>query len=103
MASIPGHGSLQIISRSNSISSRDHVSPLHEASTLLSPDQLHRDSPVQKRHTPAIVGDVEDASGTQPLSNSNSDRKEQDARSTSFGRATHWKTVGMIIGFLFAG
>jgi hypothetical protein len=110
MASISDHRCLRIISRSNSSSPRGHISLLHEASTLLSPIQLHRDSPVQERDAPAIVEHVEAENEAQPSlsrfpapSNPNSIREGKDARSTSFRRATYWKTVGMIIGFLFAG
>jgi hypothetical protein len=110
MASISDHGSLRIIPRSDSSSPRGHISPLHEASTLLSPVQLHRDSPVQERDRSAIVEHVEDENETQPSlspfpapSNPSSTREGKDARSISFRRATHWKTLGMIIGFLFAG
>jgi hypothetical protein len=110
MASISDQGSLRIISRSNSSSSNGHISPLQEASTLLFPGQLHRDSPVQERDTPAIVEAIEDGSETQPSlcpisapSNPSSTREEKDARPTFFRHATHWRTVRMIIGFLFAG
>jgi hypothetical protein len=110
MASISDHSSLRTVSRTNSSSPRGHISPLHEASRLLSPVQLHRDFPVQERVTPTIVEHVEDGNETQPSlssfpapSNPNSLQEGKDARSTSFRRATHWKTVGMIIGSLFAG
>jgi hypothetical protein len=110
MASISNHGSLRTISRFNSSSPRGHISPLHEASTLLSPDQLHNDSPVQDRNTLAHVERVEDETERQPSlspfpapSNPSSTQEERDARPISFHCATHWKTVGMIIGFIFAG
>jgi hypothetical protein len=110
MASISDHGSLRIILRSNSSSSHGHESPPQEASTLLSPGPLHRDAPVQERDMPAITEDVEEGNETQPSlsscpapSNPSSTREEKDARPTSFRRTTHWKTVGMVVGFLFAG
>jgi hypothetical protein len=110
MASVSDQRSSRTISRSNSSSSHGHISPLHETSTLLSLCQLHRDSPVQEGDTPSIVGDVEEGNETDPSlspfsapSNPSSTQEEKDARPTSFRRATHWKTVGMIIGFLFAG
>jgi hypothetical protein len=103
MASISDHGSLQTISRFNSSSPRGRISPLHEAPTLL-------DFPVQDRNTPANVEHVEDVNETHPSlspipapSYPNSTRENKDAQPASPRRATHWKTVGMIIGFLFAG
>jgi hypothetical protein len=110
MASIPDHGGLRTNSIFNPSSPRHHISPLHKASTLLSPVQLYRHSPIPERGTPAIVEHVEDEKETHPSpspfpapSNPNSIRGEKDARPTSFRCTTHWKTVGMIIGFLFAG
>jgi hypothetical protein len=89
MASISDQGSLRIISRSDSNSSYGHISrPSQEASTLLSPVQLHHDSSVQERDIPTSVKYVED---------------KNDPQFTSFHGVRHWKTVGMILGFLFAG
>jgi hypothetical protein len=110
MASVSDHGSLRTISRSNSTSSHGHISSLQEASTLLSPGQLHRDSLVQEQDIPATIEHVEDESKTQrslfPIpapSNPNSTREGKDVRPISPRRETHWKTVGMILGFLFTG
>jgi hypothetical protein len=97
-------------------SSRGHIIGLScEASGLLSPGQMHRASPGPERDATAIVDHVEDQNETHPspssspssspspeLSNPNSIREAKDAQCAS-RRATHWKTVGMIIGFLFAG
>jgi hypothetical protein len=111
MAPVPDQVSLRTTSRSNSSSSRGHiVESSHEASGLLLPDQNPRNFPVQKLDVTAIVDHVDNQDGTHlpsfpspaPLRPS-STQEAKVAQPTSFRRAMHWKTVGMIVGFLFAG
>lgn len=79
-------------------------------STLHSPVQLHRESSVQEQDMPANVEHIGNGNETQPSlssfrapSNLNSIQEGKHGSFTSLRHATHWKTVGMMIGFLFAG
>jgi hypothetical protein len=111
MAPVPDQGRLRTISTLNSSSSRGHrIGSSYEASELLSLDQFPRTSPVQERDATAIMDHVEDQDETHPSRspspaplNPSNIREAKDAQPTSFRRATHLKTVGMIISFLFAG
>lgn len=110
MASISEQGSLRTISRTNLSSSHGRNSPLQRASTLLSPVQLHRESLVQEQDILANIQHAEDRSETQPSlssfrapSYSTSIREGKDTRFSSLRHTMHWKTVGIIISFLFAG
>lgn len=110
MASGSDQISLQPILRSVSRFSHGQDRPVHKVSTLHSPHQLDRVSPVQEQDIPVNNEHIEDGNETQPSlssfpapSNPDSIREEKDTRFTSLRRATHWKTVGMIIGFFFAG
>jgi hypothetical protein len=106
MPPVPDLEGSTTISIVNSSSSRGHKIDLScEASGLLSSDQLHHASTVQDQDATTIV-DYENGRQTSlsPVSsNPNSIREIRDAGPTSPGRAIHWKTVGVIIGFLFAG
>jgi hypothetical protein len=110
MASISDPSSLRTISTSNSSSLHGRNSLLQEDSTLHSPVQSQHEPPVQEQDIPANVEHVEYGNETQPSlssfrtpSNPSSIREEKYPRFTFLRRATHWKTVGMIIGFLFVG
>jgi len=109
MLSISDQDSHEPISRLNSSSARRHTPSLvAEAAERLSPDQLHHMPPDYEQADTAIVSHVDDSIDT-PLSmfhaptRADSMCEAKNARSISPHRATRWKYVGMIIGFLFAG
>jgi hypothetical protein len=111
MAPVPDQSSSRPIPRFDSSSPHGHdIGSSCEASGLLSPDHVPRTFPAQERDGTAIMDHVEDQDETHPSPspspaplNPSSIRKAKDAQPTPFRRATHWKTVGMIIGFLVAG
>jgi hypothetical protein len=109
MSSISDQDSQETISRANSSSSRGHVTSLpREASGLLAPDQLHRTSSEHERNATVVANHVEYNIGTSSSASPvplkpNIIREAKDARSKLPHRATRWKCVGMIIGFLFPG
>jgi hypothetical protein len=108
MAHAPDLDSLRTISIVNSSSSREHdtvPSCEFEASALLSLGQLHRASPVQDQDATTIVDHEDEREPYFPpiSSTPNSIREASDAEPTPPCRTVHWKTVGMIIGFLSAG
>ncbi|KAI4676695.1 uncharacterized protein J4E84_009530 [Alternaria hordeiaustralica] len=107
MASISDDISLRTMSRANSTSVHGNISPLHRAPTPVSSVQPHPDA--QEQALPD-VGDPDDESETQPSlssvstsSNPASPGQGNDRRSEPVRRTPHWKTIGIIIGFNFAG
>jgi hypothetical protein len=106
MSLISGQGSLASI---NSSSPRSRINyPSCRISRLFSPNQAQR--------TSAYLNPVdhgEDGNGTQVLLSAEPSNpasisiKAKNAQPASLAsearRATHWKTVGMIVGLLFAG
>jgi hypothetical protein len=108
MAHTPDLDSLRTTSIVNPSSSREHdtvPSCEFEACGLLSLDQLHHPSPVQDQDATTIVEHEDEREPYVPpiSSTPNSIREASDVEPTPPCRTIHWKTVGMIIGFLFAG
>jgi hypothetical protein len=109
MSSFPDQDSQKTILRSNSSSSRGHIIRLPcEASGLLAPGQLHRTSSEHERNATVVANHVEYNIGTPPSASpapleSKIMSESKDAWSKLPYRATRWKCVGMIIGFLFPG
>jgi hypothetical protein len=110
MVPISDQISSRTISRNNSSSSHSQNGPLQEHSPVHSSVQSQREPLVQEQDIIANVGHVKDGNETQPSLSSyrassklNSIREGKHARFSSVRRATHWKTVGTIMGFLFAG
>lgn len=107
MSPTPDQESLGTISRANSSSSRGPILSVScEASDLLSPNQLHSTFPGYEGDATAVMNQVEDGRETPPPPSPapwepSSIHEAKDSRLKFSHRAMRWKSVGMIIGFLF--